>query len=283
MQTIFQFKFPVQPVQSYSESKGMRRTYAAMARGGDLNEGIFCDPANMVAEIDATLGLRAVAWGLAANQVGLPHGSACLADDPGSGFDSKMTIRQAIDWNLPHLLEGKFGNWTDWILGMTIRLADGTVSKSGSRVVKNVAGYDAHKLLVGARGTLGTILRVAVRIYPISSIQYYSTLALAGADLRNLQSCWEKSDVHIFRVLPSDFESAREQYGDCILYALESSQTLWLSQKPEAIPGSWVRTFSKGKEQLPELPELDRRLLQRMKSVFDPNGKLPSWEATFVR
>ncbi len=49
---------------------------------------------------------------------------------------------------------------------MTIVLADGTVAKSGGKVVKNVAGYDLHKLMTGAFGTLGVITEVTFRLHP---------------------------------------------------------------------------------------------------------------------
>ena len=47
----------------------------------------------------------------------------------------------------------------DLVLGMTVALADGTVAKSGGKVIKNVAGYDLAKLFTGSFGTLGVILR----------------------------------------------------------------------------------------------------------------------------
>jgi glycolate oxidase FAD binding subunit len=50
---------------------------------------------------------------------------------------------------------------------MTVVLADGTVARSGGRVIKNVAGYDIAKLFSGSFGTLGLILQVAVRLHPL--------------------------------------------------------------------------------------------------------------------
>jgi glycolate oxidase FAD binding subunit len=50
---------------------------------------------------------------------------------------------------------------------MTIVLADGTIAKSGGKVVKNVAGYDLHKLMTGAYGTLGLIAEVTFRLHPL--------------------------------------------------------------------------------------------------------------------
>jgi glycolate dehydrogenase FAD-binding subunit len=50
---------------------------------------------------------------------------------------------------------------------MRMALSDGTVAKSGSKVIKNVAGYDLAKLVSGSFGTLGLILEVAVRLHPL--------------------------------------------------------------------------------------------------------------------
>ena len=50
---------------------------------------------------------------------------------------------------------------------MRVALADGTVAKSGGKVIKNVAGYDLGKLFTGSYGTLGAILEVAVRLHPL--------------------------------------------------------------------------------------------------------------------
>ncbi|GAB2474598.1 FAD-binding oxidoreductase [Promicromonospora xylanilytica] len=58
------------------------------------------------------------------------------------------------------------GGIRDLVLGATVVLADGTTASSGGKVVKNVAGYDLAKLLTGAYGTLGVVVRVAFRLHP---------------------------------------------------------------------------------------------------------------------
>jgi glycolate dehydrogenase FAD-binding subunit len=50
---------------------------------------------------------------------------------------------------------------------VTVRLADGTVARGGGRVVKTVAGYDLPKLFTGARGRLGEILELTLRLHPL--------------------------------------------------------------------------------------------------------------------
>ena len=53
------------------------------------------------------------------------------------------------------------------LLGMEAMLADGTSFQSGARVVKSVAGFDVHKLLVGSRGTLFCATRLHLRLKPM--------------------------------------------------------------------------------------------------------------------
>jgi glycolate oxidase FAD binding subunit len=58
-------------------------------------------------------------------------------------------------------------------------LSDGTLARSGGKVIKNVAGYDLGKLFTGSFGTLGLIVRVAVRLHPLPP---RTTTATGGSD-----------------------------------------------------------------------------------------------------
>jgi glycolate oxidase FAD binding subunit len=60
-----------------------------------------------------------------------------------------------------------FGTPRDLLIGITVVLADGTVAKSGGKVVKNVAGYDLGKLFTGSFGTLGVIAECTFRLHPL--------------------------------------------------------------------------------------------------------------------
>lgn len=57
------------------------------------------------------------------------------------------------------------------VLGMRIALADGTLAKSGGKLVKNVTGFDLHRLYTGSRGTLCVMLEASLRLLPAPELQ----------------------------------------------------------------------------------------------------------------
>ena len=59
------------------------------------------------------------------------------------------------------------GTARDLLIGITMVRADGVVAKAGGRVVKNVAGYDIGKLLIGSGGTLAVITDATFRLHPL--------------------------------------------------------------------------------------------------------------------
>jgi glycolate oxidase FAD binding subunit len=59
----------------------------------------------------------------------------------------------------------RYGPARHHVLGMRVALADGSVAKSGGRLVKNVTGYDMHRLYCGSRGSLCVILEASMRLF----------------------------------------------------------------------------------------------------------------------
>ncbi len=61
----------------------------------------------------------------------------------------------------------KYGVTTDYVLGLQVVLADGTVVRLGGSTVKNVAGLDLKRLFIGSEGTLGVITEATLQLRPI--------------------------------------------------------------------------------------------------------------------
>ncbi len=77
------------------------------------------------------------------------------------------TIGGLIAVNDSGPLRLRYGGIRDLLIGATIVRADGAIAKGGGKVVKNVAGYDLPKLMIGALGTLGVIVEATFRLYPL--------------------------------------------------------------------------------------------------------------------
>ena len=92
------------------------------------------------------------------------------------------TVGGIVATNDSGALRLRYGGLRDLIIGMTIVLADGTVANTGGKVVKNVAGYDLHKLMIGAFGTLGVITSVNFRLHAISQCTQSFTVSAPEAE-----------------------------------------------------------------------------------------------------
>ncbi|HYL11109.1 MAG TPA: FAD-binding oxidoreductase [Candidatus Acidoferrales bacterium] len=82
-------------------------------------------------------------------------------------WPERATIGGILATNDSGALRARFGSLRDLIIGVTVALADGTLAKSGGKVVKNVAGYDLPKLMTGSLGTLGVITDAVFRLHPL--------------------------------------------------------------------------------------------------------------------
>ena len=79
------------------------------------------------------------------------------------------------------------GSARDLLIGITVVRADGVVAKAGGRVVKNVAGYDLGKLMIGSYGTLAVIVEATFRLHPLPAARtWVSAPASSPADAQRL-------------------------------------------------------------------------------------------------
>jgi glycolate oxidase FAD binding subunit len=104
------------------------------------------------------------------------HGQRVAADPL---WPDRATVGGVLSTNDTGALRLRFGGWRDLVIGTTLAFPDGTVARSGGKVVKNVAGYDLSKLATGAFGTLGVITQAIFRLHPLP--QRARTLSAAAA------------------------------------------------------------------------------------------------------
>jgi glycolate oxidase FAD binding subunit len=103
---------------------------------------------------------------LARAQEGFAEADQMFALDPPFGPDAAATLGGVLAAGDSGPLRARYGAARDLVIGVTVALSDGTIAKSGGKVIKNVAGYDLGKLFCGSFGTLGVLVEVALRLHP---------------------------------------------------------------------------------------------------------------------
>jgi glycolate oxidase FAD binding subunit len=104
-------------------------------------------------------------------------------------WPERATVGGILATNDSGTLRHRYGSLRDLIIGMTLVLADGTIARSGGKVVKNVAGYDLCKLITGSLGTLAVITEATFRLHPLPQhLQTFTVHAPLAAQLGPLMA-----------------------------------------------------------------------------------------------
>ncbi len=123
-----------------------------------LNHVIDHEPGDMTSTVQAGMVLQAY-------QALLGRHRQWLALDPPAA--DRATIGGLLAANASGPRRLRYGTARDLLIGERMVHADGTITKGGAKVVKNVTGYDMNKLYVGSLGTLGVIVEATFRLYPL--------------------------------------------------------------------------------------------------------------------
>jgi len=123
-----------------------------------LDRVVAYDPGDLTLSVEPGITLRKLAGVLGEHRQFLP-----LAVP----FMDRATVGGTIASGVDSPLRQMYGTARDYVLGMEFVTSEGVVTKSGGRVVKNVTGYDLHKLMIGALGTLGAITKINLRTFPM--------------------------------------------------------------------------------------------------------------------
>lgn len=79
----------------------------------------------------------------------------------------QATVGGAIAVGTSSLRRHRLYGLRDRVLEATIVTGDGRIVRSGGRVVKNVSGFDLHRAVVGAFGSLGVVVSICFKLWPI--------------------------------------------------------------------------------------------------------------------
>ncbi len=283
---------------SRATASGQRLRIGEDVRLDELDRVLEHEAGDLTCTVEAGIRLSALQERLAR------HGQRLSLDPPGD-----PTVGACLAANLSGPLRHRFGAPRDLVLGVTLVLADGTIANAGGKVVKNVAGYDLGKLVCGSHGTLALIARVSLRLHPIpaaSATLVVGTDDPAAAVRAVLRSPLQPSALDVLhpgRVavlfeggeagVSEQLARARALVGgevdDGAAWEESRARQAAARGRVRFDPGQLRETLAEldeavlrpapGVAYVPheapaDLPEAVRRLNERVRAAFDPNGTL---------
>jgi glycolate oxidase FAD binding subunit len=163
-----------------------------------LNQIAYYDPGDLTLSVDAGMSLAQLDAVLRGQNQFLPLAVPFFED---------CTVGGTIAAGADSALRFSYGSARDFLLGAEFVNGEGTFTKSGGRVVKNVTGYDLHKLLIGSLGTLAVITRLNFRTFPCAPGYGCMVAAFLSVDaVIRFQSMISKSPLapSTFHILASE-------------------------------------------------------------------------------
>lgn len=100
--------------------------------------------------------------------------------DPASWKFS--TIGGNVAENAGGMRAVKYGVTTNYVMGLEVVLADGTILQTGGKALKNVTGYNLTSLFTGSEGTLGIITKILLRLIPMPKLRNTLQLMFPSLD-----------------------------------------------------------------------------------------------------
>ena len=121
-----------------------------------LDDRVAYDPAEMLCVVEAGMRIHDL------RTILTEGGQEWPVDAPDDA-----TVGGVVATGGPTVRQLRVGTMRDTVVEMEVVTGDGRLIKSGARTVKNVTGYDVHRLLTGSLGTLGVIVQVALKVRPL--------------------------------------------------------------------------------------------------------------------
>lgn len=163
---------------------GGSKDFYGAARSGDVLDtsclrGIVSyEPSELVVTVGAGTPLQELEDVLA-------HSGQCLAFEPphfARSHPAQATVGGMVATGLAGPARASVGGVRDYVLGLELINGRAELLTFGGQVMKNVAGYDVSRLMVGAMGTLGLITQVSLKVLPVAPAESTLVFELAQAD-----------------------------------------------------------------------------------------------------
>ncbi|MDE2785663.1 MAG: FAD-binding oxidoreductase [Chloroflexota bacterium] len=138
-----------------------------------LNRVVDFQPADLTVSVQAGVTLAQL------NEVLAQDGKHVPIAAPLSG---RATVGGTLATGISGPLRSAYGLPRDWLIGISVVGADGTPTKAGGKVVKNVTGYDLNRLYTGSLGTLAVITEATFKLAPAPTDWAVIVAAFSGVD-----------------------------------------------------------------------------------------------------
>jgi FAD/FMN-containing dehydrogenase len=199
------------------------------------------------------------------DELGAANQEIPIGDGEGVLFGLPGTIGGLVAAGLPTITDRMSRGVRYWVLGLTLIRGDGTIVKCGSKAVKNVAGYDVHRALVGSWGSLGLITEVVLRVF--AKHADHATPIARG------QGTW--NDGAPFEISNSGRAVALDRFSSyAASFVDEEMGTVW-GQSPtggfDFSPGGVLRARFEPEQMFS--PVTNAEVKRKLKSMADPDNR----------
>lgn len=201
-----------------------------------LNRLVDFQPADLTVSVEAGVTIAQLDDALAQDGKHVPI-AAPLAD--------RATVGGTLATGISGPLRSAFGLPRDWLIGVSVVGADGTQTKAGGKVVKNVTGYDLNRLYTGSLGTLAVITEATFKLAPSPTdwaviVAAFKEFDSAAAAAQSLQAkFYAPLGLHVLtgeatqRIAPS-------MGGGALAVAVSGGRPASMKRRVEETVGLWA-------------------------------------------
>jgi glycolate oxidase FAD binding subunit len=163
-----------------------------------LNRVLQYEPKDLTISVEAGISYRELSRVLA------EHGQMVPLDP---AFSERATVGGIVAANVSGPRRRLYGTARDMVIGMTFATLEGKLIQSGGMVVKNVAGLDMGKLMIGSFGTLAAIAVVNFRVHPMP----VGTRSFVGEFANVAEAIAKRDEVLKSQLQPSAIDLVKDE------------------------------------------------------------------------